>query len=103
MEGNRVCVGAFVGKGCVTDGVKMVRVGVSVAALVGRLQASIAKTSANTNKKLRDFIAILLCFCSILPNEHVTGNRPFGFLYRKGELSMFIRIVNFLKRLIPIL
>lgn len=78
LEGNSVCVGAFVAKACVTDGVKMVRVGVSVAALDGRLQASMAKTRANTNKKLRDFIAILLYFCPILPNDQVTGNRPFG-------------------------
>jgi hypothetical protein len=60
------------------EGVNMANVGVSVAALDGRLQASIAKTMASTNKKLRDFIAILLYFCSILPNDPITGNRPFG-------------------------
>jgi len=60
LEGTGVCVGAFVGKGCVTDGVMMDSVGVAVAALDGRLQASMDKTRASTNRKLRDFIALLL-------------------------------------------
>ena len=81
------------------DGVKITNVGVSVAALDGRLHASMARTRANTNKKLRDFIAILLYFCPILPNDQVTGNRPFGLSYRKGDLSLFISIVTFFRRL----
>jgi hypothetical protein len=60
LDGNSVWVGTFVDSDSVTDGVKIVSVGVSVAALDGRLHASIARTRANTNKKLRDFIAILL-------------------------------------------
>jgi hypothetical protein len=75
------------------DGVKIANVGVSVTVLDGRLHASMASTRANTNKKLRDFIAILLYFCPILPNDQVTGNRPFGLSFSKGNLSMCIGIV----------
>jgi len=78
LDGSNVCVGMSVDAGWVIDGVNIAKVGVSVAALEGRLQASIAKTRASTNKKLRDFIAFLLYFCSILLNEPVAGNRPFG-------------------------
>jgi hypothetical protein len=87
LEGNGVCVGISVDTGCVMEGVKIDNVGVSVAALEGRLQASMARTRVSTNKKLRDFIAILLYFCSILPNEHITDNRPFGVIY----LLFFLR------------
>src|SRR5215216_6485130 len=80
LAGNSVWVGISVEAGCVIDGVKIDNVGVWVAALAGRLHASIAKTRANTNKKLRDFIAVLLYFCSILPNEPANDNRPFGVL-----------------------
>ena len=60
LGGRAVCVGIFVDPGCVTAGVNIDNVGVCVAALEGRLQASIAKTSTIPNKELRDFIAILL-------------------------------------------
>ena len=60
MEGTSVCVGAPVGKGCVMEGVMRNNVGVAVATLEGRLQASIDKTRASTNRKLRDFITLLL-------------------------------------------
>ena len=59
-EGNTVSVGITVDTGSVIAGVRIDNVGVWVAVLDGRLQASIAKTRAITNKELRDFIALLL-------------------------------------------
>jgi len=81
LDGKSVCVGVSVDMGCVTEGVINANVGVSVAALDGKLHASIAKTRASTNKKLWNFIAFLLYFCSILLNDHITDNRPFGVFY----------------------
>jgi hypothetical protein len=78
LDGNGVWLEISVEAGCVMDGVKIDNVGVWVAALEGKLHASMAKTRANTNKKLRDFIAVLLYFCSILPNAPDNDNRPFG-------------------------
>ena len=77
------------------DGVIMDNVGVSGDALEGRLHASIAKTRASTNKKFRDFIAFLLEFCSILPNEHVADNRPFGFFLVKANRADTLHSARF--------
>jgi hypothetical protein len=60
LEGTGVCVGALVDKGCVMEGVMMDNVGVAVAALEGKLQASIARKRVKTDIKVRDFIASLL-------------------------------------------
>ena len=55
LVGRGVCVGVSVGNGCVGEGVTAV--GVSVAGMfAGRLQASMAKTRARVENKLRDFI-----------------------------------------------
>ena len=90
LDGNAVCDGISVDTGCVIDGVKIDNVGVWVAAaLEGKLQASMAKTRANTNKKLRDFMAVLLYFCSILPNAPDNDNRPFGVFC----LSFFLSLI----------
>ena len=88
LDGNNVEVGISVEAGCVMDGVNIDNVGVWVAALEGKLHASMAETRASTNKKLRDFIAVLLYFDSILPNEHANGNRLFGVLYLIFFLSL---------------
>jgi hypothetical protein len=56
--GGGVWDGAFVGSGCVAEGTgEAARVGVSVAGMFdGKLQASIAKTSARIGNKVRGFI-----------------------------------------------
>jgi hypothetical protein len=90
LDGSGVWVGISVEAGCVIDGVITDSVGVSVAAFAGRLHASIARTRASTNKKLRDFIAVLLYFSSILLNEYAACNRPFGlFLNKEAERFAF--------------
>lgn len=89
LDGNNVRVGIAVDTGCVIDGVKMAKVGVWVAALEGRLHASMAKTRANTNKVLRDFIASPL-FCFILLNDQAACNRPFGLFFKQIERKVFV-------------
>jgi hypothetical protein len=55
LVGRGVCVGVAVGSGCVGEG--DTTVGVSVTGTFdGRLQASMAKTSASVDNKLRDLI-----------------------------------------------
>ena len=60
LDGSGVCVCATVGGTVVEEGVMGDTVGVSVGTLDGRLQASIARTRARVDNKLRDFIASLL-------------------------------------------
>jgi hypothetical protein len=86
LEGKGVCVGALVGKGCVMEGVKMVNVGVSVAALDGILHASVAKTRASTNKKLRDFMRFSFNFVpSYLRSMLLTIDRLDSFSLKQIE------------------
>src|SRR5688572_31316658 len=56
FEGREGSVGATVDVACVADGVIRASVGVAVATLEGRLQASIAKTSIRTGNNVLDFI-----------------------------------------------
>ena len=60
FEGGRVSVGTAVVGAAVNEGVMATAVGVSVGTLDGKLQASIARTRASVDNKLRDFIASLL-------------------------------------------
>jgi hypothetical protein len=55
-------------------------VGVSVGKVDGRLQASIARTRASMDNKLRDFITILLWVVSIILCRNPTdGNSARGY------------------------
>jgi hypothetical protein len=79
LEGGRVSVGAAVMGAAVDDGVMAAAVGVSVATLEGKLQASIARTRTSVDNKLWDFITSLLWVVSIiLCRNPIHGNSTTG-------------------------
>jgi hypothetical protein len=91
LDGGTVSVGTAVVGAAVVAGVVAAAVGVSVGIVDGRLQASIARTRASVDNKLRNFITSLLWVCSILPNPNISGKRPFGRFPCKTDRADVLR------------
>ena len=79
LDGKSVCVGIAVERASVDEGMMTAAVGVSVGKLDGRLQASIARTRASVDNKLRNFITSLLWVVYIILCRNLTdGNSSRG-------------------------